>query len=181
MKRRGLTVLEVLLVGTLVSLVSLLLLQTLTPCLRIWVSTQKVSQLRTIGVLAQQKMLAELRGSCEKSLAWANSQLSFLAIGQPGGYNPVNGAPIYRVMVGYWLANGVLWRKSAATTGLPTVAPFALSGPELADFCQGGKQVCADVSAFSFSSNGQHLWKLSLETREGMVTCRRESDICLRN
>ena len=37
LSRRGLTVLELTLMGSLLSVVTLLLLQALTPCLRIWV------------------------------------------------------------------------------------------------------------------------------------------------
>ncbi len=179
--KRGFSVLELTLVGTLLSMVTLLLVQALTPCLRIWVATENVSEVRTLGVLAHQRVFAELRGSTEKSLSVSGSSIGFLVVGQEGGYNPVNGAPIYREMVAYWLSGSELWRRSSLVAGLPTVTPFAFSATELNGFCRGGKRVCTDVTAFSLVANGSRLWKLRLDTQKGMVQCRRESDLYFRN
>lgn len=181
LRGRGFTLLELSLVGALLSAVTLLLVQALTPCLRIWSATLNVSEVRTLGVLTQQKVLSELRASSEKSLSTGNSRFSFLTVAQEGGYNPVNGSPIYRKVVAYWLADGALWRRADSVPGLPSASPFALTASELDGFCGNGRRVCADVSEFSLLPAGDHLWKLRLDTRKGMVTCRRESDLFLRN
>ncbi len=176
LKRRGFTVLELVLVGSLLSVVTLLLLQALTPCLRIWVLTEQASEVRTRGVLVHQRVMTELRGSCKSSLHSSGTALSFLAVNQEGGYNPVNGRPIYREMVAYWLERGVLYRRSSTVAGLPTVTPFALSDSELAGFCRSGRVICRDVSAFTLS--GQ---VLSLETFSGKARSRREAHVYFRN
>ena len=167
---------EVMLVACFLSLVSLLLLQALVPCLRIWVLTEQQSAVRTAGMLSHQKVFAELRGSCEKSVHSSGSAVSFLAVGQEGGYNPVNGRPIYREMVAYWMHGGVLYRRASPVAGLPTVTPFALSDSELAGFCRSGKVVCRDVSASQFPSG-----VVKLETFSGKARCGREAHVYFRN
>lgn len=167
---------EVVLVGALLSVVTLLLLQALVPCLRIWVLTEQASEVRTRGVLVHQRVFAELRGSCQSSVHSNGSSLSFLAVGQEGGYNPVNGRPIYREMVAYWLEDGVLYRRSSTVAGLPTTAPFALSDSELAAFCRSGKPICRSVSAFGFADD-----QLKLETYTGKARSLREAHVNFRN
>jgi len=174
--RRGFTILELALVGSLLSVVTMLLLQALTPCLRVWVLTDQASEVRTRGVLVHQRVSAELRGSCESSVHARGSALSFLAVGQEGGYNPVNGKPIYREMVAYWLDRGVLYRRASTVAGLPTATPFAFTDSELVAFCRGGKVVCRDVSVFGLASQ-----VLSLETVSGKVRSRRQAHVHFRN
>lgn len=178
LRRRGFTVLELVLVGSLLSVVTLLLLQALTPCLRIWVLTEQASEVRTRGVLVHQRVLAELRSSCESSVRSAGSAVSFLVVGQEGGYNPVNGRPIYREMVAYWVDQGVLYRRASPVAGLPTVTPFALTTAELGSFCRSGKVVCREVSAFTLQAQ-----VLSLETHSasGKARSRREAHVYFRN
>ena len=183
--KRGFTVLELTLVSTLLSVVMLLMIQALTPCLRIWMATETVSEARTRGILTHQKVFAELRASCEKSLHVRASACSFLIIGQDGGFNPVNGAPIYRQMVAYWLQDENLWRRSSVAPGLPTVTPFALNDAELSAMCNGGKRICSGISNYSLVKNGDRLWQLTLDTevwtQKGKVRCRRQSDLYFRN
>lgn len=167
---------ELALVGSLLSVVMLLLLQALTPCLRIWVLTEQASEVRTRGVLVHQRILAELRSSCGSSVKSSGTALSFLAVGQEGGYNPVNGKPIYREMVAYWLEQGSLYRRASTVAGLPTASPFALSDGELKAFCRSGKLICRDVSSFGFASE-----VLNLETFSGKARSRREAHVHFRN
>lgn len=175
-RRRGFSLLELALVGSLLSVVTMLLLQALTPCLRIWVLTEQAGEVRTRGVLVHQRVFAELRSTCERSVHVSGAAVSFLAVGQEGGYNPVNGKPIYREMVAYWLDRGVLYRRASPVAGLPTVTPFALTDSELTAFCRSGKVVCKDVSAFALSAQ-----VLSLETVSGKVHSRRETHVYFRN
>ncbi|MBX3171595.1 MAG: hypothetical protein KF760_29570 [Candidatus Eremiobacteraeota bacterium] len=176
MRRRGFSILELALVGSLLSVVMLLLLQALTPCLRIWVLTEQASEVRTRGVLVHQRVLAEMRGTCASSVRAAGSAVSFLAVGKEGGYNPVNGKPIYREMVAYWLEEGVLYRRASTVAGLPTATPFALTDAELAGFCRSGKVICREVSGFGFASG-----VLSLETSSRKARSRREAHVHFRN
>lgn len=178
-RRRGFSLLELALVGCLLSVVSLLLLQALTPCLRIWVLTEQASEVRTRGVLVHQRVLAELRASCGSSVRSSGSAVSFLAVGQEGGYNPVNGRPIYREMVAYWLDGGVLYRRSSTVAGLPTAAPFALSVAELGGFCRSGKVVCREVSDFAL--RGQVLSLETYSATSGRARSRREAYVHFRN
>lgn len=190
--RHGFTVLETMLIGSLTAVVMLVLVQSLTPCLRIWLLTQTVSEARTKGILTLQKILTELRASTSPSVTSGSNACSFLAVGQEGGYNPVNGAPIWRQVVVFYVHCGNLYRRTYQPGDtpllphtLPTSTPFALSGPELTNLQNNGKRICTDVSLFALESRGANLWKLTLDTeaqsQRGKVTCRRQSDLALRN
>lgn len=190
--RRGFTILETLLIGSLTAVVMLILVQSLTPCLRVWMLTQTVSETRTKGVLTQQKIATELRASTSSSVTTLANACSFLEVGQEGGYNPVNGTPIWRQIKIYYLQNGSLYRRTYRPGDtpllphtLPTGTPFALSGAELRNLQNGGQRLCNDVSRFTLEQTGDNLWRLTLDTegwsQRGKVTCRRQSDLVLRN
>lgn len=198
--KRGFTLLETALMASLLSAVLLVLVQSLVPCLRIWVLTQTVSEARTKGVLTYQKIFTELRASCAGSIRVHNSPslqaCSFLAVGQEGGYNPVNGLPIWRQILVYYVRQGSLFRKTwvpgdfpLLPHSLPANSAFALSDTELQSVCVSPdgnpKRICTNVSSFSLELISQNLWKLTLDveaySQRGKVTCRSQSHLTLRN
>lgn len=193
---RGLTLLETTLAGGLLGVVLLVLVQVLTPALRIWLQTQALADARTMGNIAHNRMFAELRASVESSLRVDGTACSFLSVGQNAAFDPVSGAPLWREVVVYHKRGRDLmrktWRPGQAPLlphALPGTNVFRLTSAELASVVASPagrpRKVCTAVTAFSLAADADGRWVLTLDTeaqtQKKLVTFRRASTVAFRN
>lgn len=195
-RRRGLGLMETVLAGSLLGVVLLLLVQLLSPALRIWLQTQVLADARTMGNIAHNRLFAELRASVESSLRISGNACSFLSVGQNAAFDPVSGRPLWREVIVYRLQGRDLFRKTWRSGLspllpylLPTTNAFALTPAQLASVAASPsgnpRKVCTAVTAFTLVREADGRWTLTLDTeaqtQKKMVTFRRHSTVAFRN
>jgi hypothetical protein len=195
-KRQGLSLMETVLAGSLLGVVLLLLVQLLSPALRIWLQTQVLADARTMGNIAHNRMFAELRASVESSLRVTGTTCSFLSMGQNAAFDPVSGRGLWREVVLYHLQGQNIirktWRSGQAPLlphVLPTTSPFALTSAQqtsvIASPSGNPRKVCTSVTNLSLVEDADGRWTLTLDTKaqtqKKLVTFRRRSTVAFRN
>lgn len=201
-RARGFSLVEMLIGAGLLSLVFSVILQTLTPGLKIWNLSQAVGQTQINGMLSYAKMDAELRTTCATSLTVVDepslTAVSFLTVDDtPGSFDPSSGQPIWRTVVVYYRDGTSLYRKTWKTGQsptflyvLPTSTAFALTSDEVHQLCASasnqGRLLCTDVQKFTFTATASKTtWNLGLQltahTQNGDQTCSRQSVVHFRN
>lgn len=138
--RRGLTLLEQMVVCGLLSLVLALAFSVLQPCLVDWKILQDRSDMERSASLAGERMSRDMTCSSADSLTVIDNPpaVSFLVPSETGaqGYDPVNGTPMWDHFVIYYLdaSNQILYRKTWPGPGGAVIPPYNYTLPSTTVF-----------------------------------------------
>ncbi|MHB2015721.1 MAG: PulJ/GspJ family protein [Candidatus Xenobia bacterium] len=112
------TLIELLVGLTVFSAVLTLMVQILVPAMKLWYINSVRARLGQSAELLQEHVIADLQVSTPLSLTALSTPpaVGFLSFGYeqvPGGWNPVDGRPLWRKFVVYWLdaSSNTIWRK----------------------------------------------------------------------
>lgn len=189
------SLLEVMLTLGLLSLLTTVVMQVMTPGLRIFTLSQTLGEVETRSLAAHQKLARELMGSTPDSVQWLSepglASLTFLVVDKVGGYDPSSGAPIWRQERAWFLRQGQLARRTwqPPETGLsrplPTSTPFKLTPAEVRAVSSGGRVLCQGVTRFEVTPSGPRAFRILLEvearTQQERKLLARETEVFLRN
>jgi len=193
--RRGFSLLEAMLTVGLFALLTTVVMQVMTPGLRIFTLSQTLGEVETRSLAAHHKLVRELTASCPGSVYWVDepglASLTFLAVDREGGYDPNSGAPIWRQLRAWFVRQGQLCRRTwqppepGLTRTLPNTAAFRLTPAEARAISTGGRALCQGVTSFTVTPAGDGSFRLRLEvearTQQGRQLLARETEVHLRN
>lgn len=195
MSRKGFSLLEVMLAIGLLGLLTTVVMQVMTPGLRIFTLSQTLGEVETRSLAAHHKLTRELTASTPASVYWLEepglSSLTFLAVDKEGGFDPASGAPVWRQQRAWFVRQGQLFRRTwqppepGLTRTLPTTTAFALNAPEVRAVSSGGRGLCQGVTRFEVTPAGKGTFRVLLEvearTQQERKLLHRESEVHLRN
>jgi prepilin-type N-terminal cleavage/methylation domain-containing protein len=187
---RGLTLIELMVGMTLLSLVLTLSAQVLVPCLNVWNVSQSQASLQQGAMLLQRKLSDEVAASDVRSVTTLNDPpaicfLSYTPDGaaQTNPYDTQSGEILWQQWVVYYLdaEDQLVYRKvwpnpSGGTqvpdlgTTLPSLTPTALSPTQVAALCTttNGTERCVAIQAYDLAA--QLALPSSLQIQLGFAT-----------
>ncbi|CAN0324267.1 unnamed protein product, partial [Phaeothamnion confervicola] len=127
-RRRGVTLVEILVAMTLFSMATGMALDLLKPALSIFHLDQTQARLDETSLILGRKMQSELLASRLDSVTVSTHAIAFLS---GSSFDPSTGRPIWEEFVIYYLDNGNVCRKTYQPTGLPSTKTLRLTNTQL--------------------------------------------------
>ena len=150
MRRRGLSLGEVLVGSGLALLVLTVGVMVFIPALRVWNRGQARSEVQQAAVVGENWLRRDIEHAAPESLYWEGGTLRMVVQGRPLEHDPA-GAALWHEKVYYWLGpQGDLKRQSEEITPPPTEPP-ALTNPARDPQA---RTIARHVYAFDCSVNG---------------------------
>lgn len=172
MRRRGLTLIEVMIAGALGFVVLGVAWDTMSAGLKLWQADLNRGSRQAQALSLECRLSQELSSTTADSVSATGPDLAFLLPG--AAVDPSSGLPVWSRFVVYRSADHQVTRQECGHSGFPGLTPLALTPAEIAS-APPGRVVLRDVQAFHAEVDGR-LCRLQLVLKDFRT---RRTAVCL--
>lgn len=169
MRRRGLTLIEVLVASMLAMIVLGSAWETMHQGMRLWTHDLSHGSLQSQALVWESRLARELAATTSDSVSADDQGLAFLL--PSGSFDPDTGLPVWQRFVVYSLSGRTVTRAEVNHARLPSPSPLTLTPAQRTG--SGGVIVLRDVESFRVAVQGGLCQvDLQLSNREGRASRR---------